>query len=62
MRFNWLVAACVIAIAVMLLELNPGERTARLMREPSVFASAWKSALVGESATRRVHDTNQRDH
>jgi len=62
MRFNWLVAACVIAIAIMVLELNPGERTAQLLREPSVAAPSWKSALLGESATRRVHDVNHRDH
>jgi len=61
MRSNWLMAACVIAIAIMMLELHPGERVARLFRDATGSAPASRSALVTDSTPRRVRDTNQRD-
>jgi len=56
MRFNWLEALCVVAIAIMLFELHPFERTVRLLTGTTVSSQADKTGLVADNAARRPRD------
>jgi hypothetical protein len=48
MRFTWVEAACVVAIAIAALQLQPNERTARLFTPPPVAIPALKAWLVAD--------------
>jgi hypothetical protein len=50
MRFGWIDAACIVAIAIAALQVQPGERSARLFTPPSFAAPGLKSWLVADSA------------
>ena len=56
MRFNWLEALCVLAIAIMLFELHPLERTVRLLTGTTASSQTDKTGLVAENATRRQRE------
>ncbi len=59
MRFTWLEAACVVAIAIAALQVQPGERAARLFTPPSVSLPALKGWIVADN--KRARDLgNQR--
>jgi hypothetical protein len=52
MRFNWFHALCVLAIAIVILELHPFDRNARAGSANATAGAPWKSALVADSGKR----------
>lgn len=48
MRFTWLEAVCVVAIALAALHAQTGERAARLLAPPSVSLPALKGWVLAD--------------
>ncbi len=61
MRFNWIEALCVLAIAIMMIELHPVERSARLVAADTAAGSAWKGGLVADGAGKRARNDLRRE-
>jgi hypothetical protein len=54
MRFTWLEALCVLAIAIMMIELHPPARSALLPAASTASSPAWKGGLVADGASKRA--------
>lgn len=61
MRFNWLEALCVLAIAIMMVELHPVERTVRAFAGDSASSQAVRDGLVAQNSTRRERNDLRRE-
>jgi hypothetical protein len=61
MRFNWLAALCVLAIAIMMLDLHPVERTVRAFAGAPAASQSVKDALVAENSGRHTRNDLRRE-
>ena len=61
MRFTWLEALCVLAIAIVMQELHPVERTVRAFAGTTASSQSVRDGLVANNAARHERNDLRRE-